>query len=158
MIRPRYYSPATALATVLCFALTQGCSRQATEAKPEASASITVQAGYRERMLLPPGSQLRIVMEDSALMDVAATLITENTIADPGPPPYRLILEYNPEQLNDRGRYTVRAQIRNDGKLLFTSTSAIAAFEPNDQGVVEVLMERVQNTAPVAQDSNAATP
>lgn len=146
MIRP-LHSTAAALAIAVCLAFVQGCTREVNEAPPEPSANITVQAWYRERMLLPPGSQLRVVMEDSALMDVAATLIAEQTLADPGPPPYRLTLEYNPQQLNDRGRYTVRAQIRNDGQLLFTSTSVIAAFEPNDRGVVEVLMERVPGRA-----------
>ena len=117
-----------ALALAWGIALLQGCTREVSEAPPAASASITVQAWYRERMLLPPGSQLRVVLEDSALMDVAATLISEKTLADPGTPPYRLELEYRPEQVNERGRYTVRAQIRSDGKLLFTSTSAIAAL------------------------------
>jgi putative lipoprotein len=37
-------------------------------------------------------------------------------------------LEYDPNQLDERGRYGVRARIENDGQLMFTSTQFNAAF------------------------------
>jgi putative lipoprotein len=109
-----------------------------------------VEVFYRERMLLPPTATLEVVLEDSAKMDVAAELVTRESVALEGAsPPFRLTLEYDPAKLHGRGRYGVRARIENEGQLMFTSTQFHPAFgthgsiEAPANDPVQVLVRRV---------------
>ena len=106
-------------------------------------ASIHVESFYRERMMVPPNAQLRVTLSDVSKMDVAADLLTEVAIDNPGAPPYTVSLDYDPSVIDQRMRYAVRATIRVDDKLLFTSTEQFDAFAVDDNGVVNVMMQRV---------------
>ncbi len=114
-------------------------------------ATIQVEAFYRERMMVPPNAKLRVTLSDVSKMDVAAELITEVVVDNPGAPPYSIGLNYDPEVIDPRMRYAVRATIRADDKLMFTSTEHIDAFAPDDSGVVKVTMQRVAAAATSAQ-------
>ena len=105
--------------------------------------TITTEVYYRERIMPPPGSSLSLVMEDVAIQDIAATPIAALTIDDIGAPPYQMELAYDPSLIQQRGRYALRAQIRHEGKLLFTSTEHIEAFSPNPAGIVEIRMDKI---------------
>ena len=148
-------TPLSALLTVLASALLTGCERptSATNNAPVEdatangdTATLQVEAFYRERMLLPEGSEVLIALEDVSRMDVAATRISEQVLVDPGAPPYRVTLSYPADQINARHRYGMRAQIRNEGRLLFTNTQHIDPFVGEQP--VQVLMERVPRSPP----------
>jgi putative lipoprotein len=114
-------------------------------------ATIQVEAFYRERMMVPPNAQLRVTLSDVSKMDVAAQLITEVVVDNPGAPPYNIGLNYDPEVIDQRMRYAVRGTISADDKLMFTSTEHIDAFAPDDSGVVKVTMQRVSSATKNAQ-------
>lgn len=114
-------------------------------------ATIQVEAFYRERMMVPPNAQLRVTLSDVSKMDVAAELMTEVVVDNPGAPPYSIELNYDPGAIDQRMRYAVRATISADDKLMFTSTEHIDAFAPDDSGVVMVRMQRVAAVAKTAQ-------
>lgn len=97
---------------------------------------------YRERMLLPPGAEVIVILEDQSRMDVAATEITSYThIADGGPPyPFRLV--FDPRVIDDRMRYGVRARIEHQGKLMFTSTEHIDPFAATEGEKLKVMVSR----------------
>jgi putative lipoprotein len=84
---------------------------------------------YPERILLPPPAVVEVTMSDVARMDAPADVIATTTFAAHGGPPFPFVLEYDPAQLTTRGRYAVRATIRAEGRLLFTSTEHIPALE-----------------------------
>ena len=106
-------------------------------------ATLEVEAYYRERMMVPPNSVLHVTLADVSKMDVAATLISEVTRENPGAPPYRVELAYDPGKIDERFRYAVHATLRADGKLLFTTTEYVDAFPRDNDGKVEVMMQRV---------------
>ena len=153
-------------AGAVLLAASLGCSGGPTEPTTEApsdkagpqateSSELHVEVFYRERMLLPRTATLEVVLEDNAKMDVAAELVTKKSVALEGaPPPFRLILEYDPAGLDRRGRYGVRARIEDEERLLFTSTTFCPAFgaegsidaPPNDP--VLVLVSRVAGSQP----------
>jgi putative lipoprotein len=97
----------------------------------KAKGQLHVEVFYRERIMLPPTSTLEVVLEDGAKMDVAAELITKATVPVKTGPPYKVTLDFDPEALDPRGRYGVRARIENEGVLLFTSTEFNSAFGAN---------------------------
>jgi putative lipoprotein len=102
--------------------------------------SINVSVTYRERIILPPGAELKLTLADAAKMDVAAEEIASLIVPLEGGPPYDLKLDYDPGKLNKNGRYVLRAAIRKDDKLMFTSTESIEAFK-NQEGVpVEIML------------------
>lgn len=117
--------------------------------------TISGEVWYRERMVLPPGSELLIRLEDVAKMDVAAEMVAELRQPLEGGPPYAFELEFDPARLNDRGRYAIRARIENGGQLLFINTQQIPAFGGREGEPLRVMVSRVggnkaQRSAPPA--------
>ncbi len=120
-----------------------GCNQGKAVKEDQGMAIIKVEAFYRERMLVPPETVLHVTLSDVSKMDVAATLISEVKRENPGAPPYRVELTYAPGKIDERMRYAVRASLRANGKLLFTTTEFVDAFARDDNATVEVLMHRV---------------
>lgn len=136
---------------LLLLATLTGCDSASTPQEEIPMATIKVEAFYRERMMVPPNAQLRVTLSDVSKMDVAAELITEVVVDNPGAPPYNIELTYDPEAIDSRMRYAVRASIKADDKLMFTSTEHIDAFAADDSGAVKVIMQRVAAKATSAQ-------
>lgn len=90
---------------------------------------------YRERIALPPGAEVIVTLEDQSRADAPATVITDYThVVDEGQPPYPFRLVFNPQAIDERMTYGLRARIVHDGELLLTSTEHIDPFagEPGD--------------------------
>jgi uncharacterized lipoprotein YbaY len=90
-------------------------------------ASISGAVTYREPFRLPPGAVVEVTMADVARMDAPAQFLAATTVPAPARPPCHFTLTFDPAQLTPQGRYAVRAVIRADGRLLFTSTAHIPA-------------------------------
>lgn len=98
---------------------------------------------YRERMALPPGAEVKVVLEDQSRMDAPATPITDYTHVVDGPGPYSFRLVYDPSAIDDRMSYGLRARIEHDGKLLFTSTERIDPFATPAGEELEIMVSMV---------------
>lgn len=105
----------------------------------QGSALITGTVTYRERMAVPTDAVVRVSLEDVSKMDVPSTTIAETRFNASGGPPYAFALSYDPAKIEHGGRYSLRASIRLDGRLLFTSTEHIPPF---DEEKVEILVRR----------------
>ncbi len=95
---------------------------------------------YRERMLLPPGAQLEVQLQDISRADAMATTLAGVVIALESGPPYPFVIEYDPAQIDTRMRYGLRATITSGDRLMFTTTEYIDPFAGNP---VQVLVRRV---------------
>ncbi|WP_439134204.1 YbaY family lipoprotein [Pseudomaricurvus sp.] len=145
-------------ALMLSIIVTFGCSEEAEH--PEAPAKpvenvtmktdntlmrvITGEVWYRERMALPPGTKVRVVLEDQSKMDAPAETITEYTHVVDGSGPYTYRLVYNPSAIKERMRYGLRARIEKDGALMFTSTGYIDPFAVEPGTNIKIMVTRVQ--------------
>lgn len=98
---------------------------------------------YRERVALPPSAKIYVYLEDVARMDVPSDLVATTSVDPRGGPPWSFALSYDPERLHDRGRYVVRVRIEADGRLLFTSTESIPAFDRDLRAPLEILVSEV---------------
>lgn len=101
---------------------------------------------YRERMALPVNATVNVRLLDVSRQDVPARVIDEVNIDTRGlsvPIPYTL--EYDPEAIDERMSYAVRAEIRGaEGELLWTTDTVhpvLTRDAPADQ--VEVRVVRV---------------
>ena len=99
---------------------------------------------YRERMLLPPGSQVEVQLEDISRADAPAEVLASVLITPEGGPPYPFAIDYAAPQIDQRMRYALRARIEHEGRLLFTNTEYIDPFGGNP---VEILVQRIPSTA-----------
>ena len=106
---------------------------------------------YRERIMLPPGAELEVQLEDISRADALASVITTVTYTLDGGPPYAYRLEYDPSRIDERMRYALRARITREGKLLFTNTEYIDPFSGNP---VEIMVHGMAR-APAAEAPEA---
>ena len=96
---------------------------------------ISGEVWYRERIALPTGAEVIVTLEDQSRADAPATIISDYThIADARQGPYSFRLVYDPAAIDERMTYGLRARIRHDGELLFTSTEHVDPFagEPGE--------------------------
>ena len=103
---------------------------------------------YRERIALPPSAEIRVLLEDVARMDVPAEVIASTRIDPKGGPPWSFSLPYDPEKLQDRGRYVVRVRIEDAGRLLFISTESTPAFGRDAETPLDIRVSRVPTARP----------
>ena len=101
---------------------------------------ISGEVWYRERIALPPGAEVIVILEDQSRADAPATVITDYThIVDGQGPPYRFRLVYDPAAIDERMTYGLRARIEQYGELLFTSSEHIDPFSGNP---VQIMVSR----------------
>ena len=104
--------------------------------------TLDVSVIYRERIMLPPGSSVTVSLNDVSKMDVKATEISRARKKIATGPPYLLTLSFDPDEIIDNHRYSLKAKIENNGKLLFISTSAIDPFSSSPQPI-EIITQKV---------------
>ena len=114
------------------------------------------QISYRERIALRPGAVAEIELQDISIADRPAPVLEKQTIEFDGqqvPVSFKLNVDSN--ELEPRGRYSVRAVI-NDGndRLLFT-TDTTHLVEPGPENVdLGLLILRQNATAPEGEKSD----
>ena len=141
---------ASLAACAACSPAPEATENTASEAAPAIAAAdekpgaqITGTVTYRERMALGPTAQLNIQLQDVSLADVAATIIAEKTISDFGQVPIRFELEYDPTKIEQRNTYVLRAVIRDNGKMLFTTDTAYPVITRDNINSAEIMLIRV---------------
>lgn len=95
---------------------------------------------YRERMLLPPGAELEVQLQDVSRADALATVMASVMSSAEGGPPYPFTIDYSPAEIDPRMRYSLRATISVGERLMFSSTEFIDPFSGED---IRIMVQRV---------------
>ena len=141
---------------LLLFLVLPGCSDSTESTLDAVASSVFVgEVFYRERIALPPGAKLVVTLEDVSRMDVASTVLSEDTQILTGSPPYSFELAYDPRHIDSRMRYSLRARILVEGRLRFTSTQAIDPFADPDKPL-SILLTATTAVLETAQPSSTA--
>lgn len=141
----RYLAASSIMATLL---LLGGCGEQDQETDQGTSMkSLSGTVTYRERMMIPPESELHVTLEDVSKQDVPSEVISESISKTDGAPPYSFVLDYDESKIAKRGRYAIRAKITFGERLYFTSTEFIPAFDDSRDGPLEIVLSRAQPLA-----------
>jgi putative lipoprotein len=113
--------------------LVLGCSETDKSNEAEIMKSTTKQISgqvlYRERMSLPPGSIVKVSLEDVSKMDVASMVVASTSFVAQGAPPYAFDIDYSVGDIVERNQYNLRATIKLNENLLFTSTQQLNPFK-----------------------------
>jgi uncharacterized lipoprotein YbaY len=91
---------------------------------------------YRERIALPPTAEIEIVFEDVSRPDALAAVLSTLIMEAKNGPPYAFSMDYNPEEIDSRKTYALRATIRVDGKMKFTTMDYTNPFSGNPVNVL----------------------
>ncbi|MEX1324451.1 MAG: YbaY family lipoprotein [Synechococcaceae cyanobacterium] len=119
-------------------------------AAPAMAGTVTGTATYRERIALPPDAEFEVVIQDVARADAPATVIGRQRIAPAGQPPFRFAIPYEESAVSPRGRYSLRATVRHQGRLLFTTDTFTPVLDGSNQPV-ELLLKRVSGLVTAEQ-------
>ncbi len=104
---------------------TKGAESAQKQVSPMKQQSVTGSIAYRERIALPDNAQVTVSLLDVSRVDAPAEVIATQSIATKGQQvPFAFHLDYKPEQIKANNRYSVRATIKVDGKLRFTTDQA----------------------------------
>lgn len=77
---------------------------------------------YHERIALPPDGFIYIKLEDMTSQNPADAVVAEVILRSDRQVPVPFTLQYNPECINSRHHYEMRAEIRDaDNRLLWTN-------------------------------------
>lgn len=122
---------------------------------------LNVSVIYLDRRMLPPGAVLNVTLEDVSLADAPSVTLSTESMDIAGAPPYPVTLNYDANKVQANHRYSVRATVKVDDKLIMTSTSTMDPFATDAKQPLEVKLDRVappQNVAPQANQPTLAGP
>jgi putative lipoprotein len=95
---------------------------------PASAGTLRGQALYRERLMLPPHAVFEAVLLDVSRADAPADILGRARLEPAGQPPFPFEIAYDDAALRPGRRYTVRATLTLDGRLLFTTDTVNSAF------------------------------
>ena len=121
---------------------------QTTNAEP--TATVRGEATYRERIAVPPGAQLEVLLLDVSRADAPSQTISGVTLSDIGQPPYAFEIAYRPDQIVSSHEYVVRARLMHDGRLLFTTDQAYPVLTRGHPNEVQLMLKRVGAQPPAS--------
>ena len=112
---------------------------------PPTQASVTGTVFYLPRIALPPNSVIEVELQDISRQDAAAIVLGKQTITSNGRQvPFQFEILYDPALVQEGNIYVIRAQIRADGQLLFTSTSGYAVITDGHPNSADVQVNPVR--------------
>ncbi len=106
-------------------------------------ATVSGTVTHRERLALPPDAVVEVQLADVSRQDVAATIVAETSVPTHGRQvPIPFDLAYDPAKVVENHTYAVRAVIRSEGELLFTTSSHYPAITRGNPSVVDLVLVR----------------
>ncbi|HSQ10680.1 MAG TPA: YbaY family lipoprotein, partial [Burkholderiaceae bacterium] len=110
--------------------------------------TVTGTATYLQRIALPPSAVFEASVQEVSGVDAAAEVIGSIRIENPGAPPIAFAIEIDPKRIDERRRYTVRATISVDGKLLLTTDRAYPVLTQGNGREVALLLRSAGGPRP----------
>jgi putative lipoprotein len=114
-------------------------------------ARIVGTATYRERIALTPEAVFDATLEEVSRADETARVVARVRDRRPGRVPIAFEISYDPRRLDPRGRYIVRATIRDRGRLRFTGTQVVPIRSRGRRYDVNVVMRSPRAEEPRPQ-------
>jgi putative lipoprotein len=96
---------------------------------------------YRQRIALPDTAVLSVRLLDVTREDISAVTIAEQRIQTDGKQvPLSFDIVYEPEKIDPKNRYSVRAEIYDGGRLLFTTGANVPVITQGNPRVVDMVL------------------
>lgn len=113
----------------------QNCEGQMTTQDNVVSGTVT----YRSRMALPPNAVLTVRLVDVSRADAPSVTIAEQRISTAGKQvPIPFDMAYDRSKIVERNRYSIQAEIRDAGRLLFITDTNYPVITQGNPRVVDI--------------------
>ena len=143
------------MTAVLCLAGCMQISGQDESSTMDGPTTLSGEAYYLERKLLPPDALLTVSLEDVSRMDVASTAIAKTERTLEGAPPYPFELSWEPGAIEAGMRYSLRATISVSDRMIMTSTQTLDPFAaPNE--LPRIRLVSLGGASPAPNDTRGA--
>ena len=124
--------------------LLSACDSVDTETvSPEPAATVSGTVTYRERIALSENAIMEISLQDVSRADAPAIEIARQRISRPGQLPIHFELSFNPDDIDERMSYSIRAKITDQGELLFINDTATPVLTRGAGNTVDMILVRV---------------
>jgi putative lipoprotein len=107
------------------------------------TAELNLSVTYRERIALPPGAQLEVQLLDVSRADAASLRISSQRFALTGVP-IAVVLPYDAQIIDPRGRYAVVADIWDGDARVFRTTRRYSVLDGSGDNPVEMILTMVE--------------
>ena len=111
------------------------------------TATVAGTATYRERIAMTETVVLEVTLEDVSRADAEAVIVSRVRVPNPGQPPFKFELAYEPGRIDARRRYAVRARLTDGDRLLFTTPSPALVITQGHATTAAVVMQMVPSAA-----------
>jgi uncharacterized lipoprotein YbaY/heat shock protein HslJ len=129
----------------------------ATLTQPAMGDEVRGTATYTERIALPDNVVFEAVVQDVSRADAAAVTVGRTRIENPGAPPIAFTIAVPAEKIDPRGRYSVRATLSGNGRLLMTTDRHTPVLTQGAGGPVELQLRPVASAREARAAPSAAT-
>ena len=119
-----------------------GVALLAPDGSAQMTKTVTGEATYRERIALPPNAVFEAVLEDISRKDIPADVIARMHVENPGQPPFRFSIVYDPARIVQSHSYSVRARVTVAGNLMFTTDRAYPVLTQGHGSETPMIMMR----------------
>jgi putative lipoprotein len=119
----------------------------ATPAPTEPPLTVTGSARFEGQVALPPNAVLEVSVADVSRADARAITLAQTRIPASGPQLLRFTLPVDRKLVQERGSYSVRAEILVDGKALYVTDSAYLVLGHSGNTQADVLLRPVDTRA-----------
>lgn len=120
---------------------------------------VTGTATYREKIALSPHAVFEATLEDVSRAGGRAVVIAQTRKVDPGQVPITFDIRYDPQRIDRRHTYVVRATIREGSDLRFTTKQAYPVLTDNHGRAAALVMHQVGVSRPTLRlESNRWRP
>ncbi|SHI21325.1 YbaY family lipoprotein [Ferrimonas marina] len=109
------------------------------------SSTLDGEVFYRERILLAPGTVMKVILADVSKQDVPAQVLASQAFEVQGAPPFPFELSFDHDLIESGRTYAVSVRIEEKGELRFITTSHKSPF--NDE-YLEIFVEAVAEVTP----------
>ena len=158
---PSAFAPSLRFVLALALMVSASACREPTSAAlplEPVTATISGTITYRERLALTDRARVEITLEDVSRQDVAATVLSRQTLSSPGQVPIRFELRFDPAEIDERMSYAVRAKIHDRGRLLFTTDTHTPVLTRGAGREAHLLLVQVAESNQAAPAGRSATP
>jgi putative lipoprotein len=129
--------------------IAKGCELDKPVNAQAGAGTVTGTVSYLQRMALPPGAVIEVLLDDVTLEDAPAKVIAEEKITlGERQVPVAFELKYDPGKIEAKHRYVVNARILVNGELRFINDQAYPVLTAGKAPQVEMILKQVASAGP----------
>lgn len=111
--------------------------------EPSSSATVSGTVSYRERVALSENALVEVSLVDVSRQNAPAVVVAQTSfVAEGRQVPLPFVIVYDPMRIAANGSYALRASIRSDGQILFTTGTVVRVITHGYPSSADLILVR----------------